>query len=172
MLGYGHEVWSAGNYYFWIPMVAPFCGCTFGGWLYDMFIFTGGYASPCLCYFYCVRSRGERCWQMILTGESPINTPWMGWKRILRPGSGKSKKIESHVWQADDKRAREQWQFKSRWQGGILVEWRWLVWLPWELKIQEWRGWSMIDAWRKNGGYGVIVGFSLEENTRSKFSNR
>jgi aquaglyceroporin related protein len=46
MLGYGHEVWSAGNYYFWIPMVAPFCGCTFGGWLYDMFIFTGSYASP------------------------------------------------------------------------------------------------------------------------------
>lgn len=44
MLGYGHEVWSAGNYYFWIPMVAPFFGCTFGGWLYDMFIFTGGYA--------------------------------------------------------------------------------------------------------------------------------
>jgi aquaglyceroporin related protein len=40
-LGYGHEVWAAGNYYFWIPMVAPFFGCTFGGWLYDMFIFTG-----------------------------------------------------------------------------------------------------------------------------------
>jgi aquaglyceroporin related protein len=42
-LGYGHEVWSAGNYYFWVPMVAPFCGTTFGGWLYDMFIFTGEY---------------------------------------------------------------------------------------------------------------------------------
>lgn len=40
-LGYGHEVWSAGNYYFWIPMVAPFFGCLFGGWLYDVFIFTG-----------------------------------------------------------------------------------------------------------------------------------
>jgi len=40
-LGYGHEVWAAGNYYFWIPMIAPFFGCTFGGWLYDMFIFTG-----------------------------------------------------------------------------------------------------------------------------------
>ncbi len=48
MLGYGHEVWSAGNYYFWIPMVAPFFGCTFGGWLYDVFIFTGSYAS---CFF-------------------------------------------------------------------------------------------------------------------------
>lgn len=22
-LGYGHEVWSAGGYYFWIPMVSP-----------------------------------------------------------------------------------------------------------------------------------------------------
>ena len=42
-LGYGHEVWAAGNYYFWVPMVAPFFGCTFGGWLYDMFIFTGGF---------------------------------------------------------------------------------------------------------------------------------
>src|ERR1700712_3126124 len=49
MLGYGHEVWSAGGYYFWvsghswyfdecndadtgqIPMVAPFLGTTFGG---------------------------------------------------------------------------------------------------------------------------------------------
>lgn len=40
-LGYGHEVWSAGNYYFWVPMVAPFFGCTFGGFLYDVFIFTG-----------------------------------------------------------------------------------------------------------------------------------
>ena len=60
MLGYGHEVWSAGNYYFWIPMVAPFCGCTFGGWLYDMFIFTGSYASPFLCRFYCVKSKRGR----------------------------------------------------------------------------------------------------------------
>lgn len=58
MLGYGHEVWSAGNYYFWIPMVAPFFGCTFGGWLYDMFLFTG---------------------------DSPINTPWMGLKRFISP---------------------------------------------------------------------------------------
>ena len=39
-------------------MVAPFFGCTFGGWLYDTFLFTG---------------------------ESPINTPWMGLKRLLHP---------------------------------------------------------------------------------------
>ncbi|KAF2432727.1 aquaglyceroporin like protein [Tothia fuscella] len=56
-LGYGHEVWSAGNYYFWIPMVAPFFGTAFGGFLYDVFIYTG---------------------------ESPINTPWMGFRRFTR----------------------------------------------------------------------------------------
>ncbi|KIW00194.1 uncharacterized protein PV09_08234 [Verruconis gallopava] len=56
-LGYGHEVWSAGGYYFWIPMVSPFFGCTFGGFLYDVFIYTG---------------------------ESPINTPWMGLRRFTR----------------------------------------------------------------------------------------
>ena len=39
-------------------MVAPFCGCAFGGWLYDVLLFTG---------------------------ESPINTPWMGIKRLVRP---------------------------------------------------------------------------------------
>jgi aquaglyceroporin related protein, other eukaryote len=57
-LGYGHEVWSAGNYYFWVPMVAPFFGCTFGGWLYDMFLFTGA---------------------------SPINTPYVGLQRFVQP---------------------------------------------------------------------------------------
>lgn len=39
-------------------MVAPFLGCTFGGWLYDVFLYTGL--------------------------ESPINTPWMGLHRIFR----------------------------------------------------------------------------------------
>lgn len=39
-------------------MVAPFFGCTFGGFLYDVFLFTG---------------------------ESPINTPWLGLKRVFRP---------------------------------------------------------------------------------------
>jgi len=55
MLGYGHNVWAAGNYYFWVPMVAPFFGCTFGAFLYDVFIYTG---------------------------ESPINTPYMGLLRF------------------------------------------------------------------------------------------
>lgn len=57
-LGYGHEVWSYGNYYFWVPMVSPFCGCVFGGLLYDVFLYTG---------------------------QSPINTPWMGLKRFFHP---------------------------------------------------------------------------------------
>jgi len=57
IVGYGHEVWSAGGYYFWIPMVTPFFGATFGGFLYDVFIFEG---------------------------ESPINTPYMGLKRFTQ----------------------------------------------------------------------------------------
>lgn len=39
-------------------MVAPFFGCTFGAFLYDAFIYTG---------------------------ESPVNTPWLGLKRIFHP---------------------------------------------------------------------------------------
>ena len=39
-------------------MVAPFFGCTFGGFLYDMLLFTG---------------------------ESPINTPYLGLYRLI-PG--------------------------------------------------------------------------------------
>ncbi|KAH6609763.1 aquaglyceroporin [Trichoderma cornu-damae] len=58
MIGYGHEVWSAGGYYFWIPMVAPFLGCAFGGFLYDVFIYTG---------------------------NSPINTPMLGLQRLVQP---------------------------------------------------------------------------------------
>ena len=75
-VGYGHNVWSAGGYYFWvrlipclpvivtmtnpalqIPMVAPFLGATFGGFLYDFLLYTG---------------------------DSPINTPWLGLKRVVR----------------------------------------------------------------------------------------
>jgi len=67
MLGYGHNVWAAGNYYFWVPMVAPFFGCTFGGWLYDMFLFTG---------------------------ESPVNTPYLGLKRLILPSQ--MAKVEGH----------------------------------------------------------------------------
>jgi aquaglyceroporin related protein len=49
--GYGTGVFSAGGYYFWIPMVAPFLGALTGGGLYDLFLFSG---------------------------ESPANSPWLG----------------------------------------------------------------------------------------------
>lgn len=39
-------------------MFAPFCGCLFGGWLYDTFIFEG---------------------------DSAVNTPWMGLTRFTKP---------------------------------------------------------------------------------------
>lgn len=67
-LGYGHEVWSAGGYYFWIPMVAPFVGALTGGILYDIFIYTG---------------------------ESPINTPWFGLAKLLNPKRTITERLES-----------------------------------------------------------------------------
>ncbi|PHH49935.1 Aquaporin-9 [Ceratocystis fimbriata CBS 114723] len=51
MLGYGSAVWSAGNYYFWVPIVSPFLGTLLGAFVYDLLIFDG---------------------------ESPVNTPYMG----------------------------------------------------------------------------------------------
>ncbi|KAH8588600.1 aquaporin-like protein [Bisporella sp. PMI_857] len=66
ILGYGHEVWSAGGYYFWIPMIAPFLGTVFGGFFYDVFIYTGP--------------------------ESPVNTPWLGFKHLLRGGYWRRKR--------------------------------------------------------------------------------
>lgn len=54
-VGYGSEVFSAGGWYFWIPIVAPFIGCTLGGFLYDLLVFTGA--------------------------ESPVNMPYMGFDR-------------------------------------------------------------------------------------------
>ncbi|EFW18977.1 aquaporin [Coccidioides posadasii str. Silveira] len=58
ILGYGPGVWSAGGYYFWIPIVAPFLGCVFGGFLYDVFLYEG---------------------------DSPVNTPLLGLKRLFHP---------------------------------------------------------------------------------------
>lgn len=60
-------VWSAGGYYFWIPMVAPFCGCLFGGILYDLCIYTG---------------------------PTPINTAWFGLKELTKPKQAISDRIE------------------------------------------------------------------------------
>jgi MIP family channel proteins len=36
--GWGAEVFRAGNYYFWVPIVAPICGGIAGTWIYDLFI--------------------------------------------------------------------------------------------------------------------------------------
>lgn len=66
-VGYGNEVWTAGGYYFWIPMVAPYCGCLFGGILYDLFIYTG---------------------------ESPVNQPFFGLGDIIHPMRGLRTRIE------------------------------------------------------------------------------
>nr|OQO17374.1 hypothetical protein B0A51_15755 [Rachicladosporium sp. CCFEE 5018]OQO20325.1 hypothetical protein B0A51_12486 [Rachicladosporium sp. CCFEE 5018]OQO23513.1 hypothetical protein B0A51_09506 [Rachicladosporium sp. CCFEE 5018] len=71
-LGYGHEVWSAGNYYFWVPMISPFFGCAFGGFLYDLLLFTG---------------------------ESPINTPYLGLYRFI-PGMRHA--YDGMTWREED----------------------------------------------------------------------
>ncbi|KAK4991564.1 glycerol channel [Elasticomyces elasticus] len=68
-VGYGHEVWSAGGYYFWVPMVAPFCGCVFGGFLYDAFLYTG---------------------------PSAVNTPWFGLRDLIRPKKAIAERVEKH----------------------------------------------------------------------------
>lgn len=71
-LGYGHEVWSAGGYYFWIPMVSPFLGCLFGGFLYDVLLFTG---------------------------QSPINTPYWGLYRVV---PGLRRKYKGISWEEEE----------------------------------------------------------------------
>ncbi|KAF5095812.1 hypothetical protein D0Z00_003001 [Geotrichum galactomycetum] len=78
-LGYGPKVFSAGGYYFWIPIVAPVIGCTFGGFLYDFLIFTGA--------------------------DSPINMPAMGITRITDFASGSSTGVHkpSSVYEHDPK---------------------------------------------------------------------
>lgn len=49
-------------------MVAPFFGCTFGGFLYDLLLFTG---------------------------ESPINTPYLGLYRFI-PG------MQNYEWEEEN----------------------------------------------------------------------
>lgn len=46
-----------------IPMVAPFFGTTFGGFLYDL---------------------------LLNDGDSPVNTPWIGLKRLVPGALGRS----------------------------------------------------------------------------------
>lgn len=50
-----------------VPMVAPILGCTFGGWIYDLFLYTGT--------------------------DSPINTPWMGLKPLFLLGPLKQRRV-------------------------------------------------------------------------------
>ncbi|CAK4034337.1 hypothetical protein AC579_1672 [Lecanosticta acicola] len=78
MVGYGPDVWRAGNYYFWVPMVAPFCGCTFGGFLYDVLLFTG---------------------------KSPINTPYWGLYRFI---PGMTNKYDGLKFEPEDVKADDE----------------------------------------------------------------
>ena len=65
-LKYGSEVLTVA-----VPMVASFLGCTFRGFLYDVFIYTGP--------------------------ESPTNTPWLGLKRLTQPHNVIRQKEKSAV---------------------------------------------------------------------------
>ena len=38
MAGWGSEVFRAGNYWWWVPVVAPLIGGVLGGWIYDLFV--------------------------------------------------------------------------------------------------------------------------------------
>jgi len=38
-VGYGPEVWTYGNNYWWVPVVAPIWGALFGGFVYQLFIY-------------------------------------------------------------------------------------------------------------------------------------
>ena len=38
LAGWGVEVFRAGNYWWWVPIVGPLVGGVLGGWLYDVFI--------------------------------------------------------------------------------------------------------------------------------------
>jgi aquaglyceroporin related protein len=52
-------------------MVAPFLGCALGGWIYDVFLYTGL--------------------------DSPVNTPWLGIKRLLHPSRRQQVALPSPV---------------------------------------------------------------------------
>jgi glycerol uptake facilitator-like aquaporin len=38
LAGWGSEVFRAGNYWWWVPVVAPLIGGVLGGWIYDLFV--------------------------------------------------------------------------------------------------------------------------------------
>jgi aquaglyceroporin related protein len=53
-------------------MVAPFFGCLFGGFLFDVFLYNGA--------------------------DSPINTPYMGFQRLVQP----KRSVWSNTYQSED----------------------------------------------------------------------
>jgi aquaglyceroporin related protein len=40
-VGYGTEMMSAYDWYFWVPMIIPVIGCLLGGFIYDFFVYQG-----------------------------------------------------------------------------------------------------------------------------------
>lgn len=52
-----------------IPMVAPFLGTTFGGFMYDL---------------------------LLNDGDSPVNTPWLGLKRLVPGAIAHKRRRPSH----------------------------------------------------------------------------
>jgi glycerol uptake facilitator-like aquaporin len=38
LAGWGSEVFRAGNYWWWVPIVGPLVGGVLGGWIYDAFV--------------------------------------------------------------------------------------------------------------------------------------
>ena len=54
-------------------MVSPFCGCLAGGFLYDVFLYTGD--------------------------DSPVNTPYWGFPRLLKP----TRAVWSNTYEPEEK---------------------------------------------------------------------
>jgi MIP family channel proteins len=38
LFGWGSDVFRAGNYWFWVPIIAPIIGAVVGAWVYDLFV--------------------------------------------------------------------------------------------------------------------------------------
>lgn len=38
LAGWGEQVFTAHNYWWWVPIAGPLCGAVLGGWIYDVFI--------------------------------------------------------------------------------------------------------------------------------------